>query len=245
MFPKLLEHNSELHCEGREDEHCKDERSDNWIPWYLLRRKASLLQSEMAGAEQADQEVVAWRVGSHGWLVPKSHPWWSLNHPMKQPESTWHSVEAEMQARLATLQSQAVSKRKAGWWQAMSTVTEAKLARQCCSEENDEAVLKLAEVQQEWHTGSNFSVAPPCTHPSLPGWNPNGKEAFRDAAGAGQCIRIQEIVGSHSGLGFNVAGATEPCLNLHCLPNLCVYRHIISLFFLASPGQIWQVFRSC
>lgn len=70
-----------LHCEGREDEHCKDERSDNWIAWYLLRRKAALVQSEMAGAEQADQEVVTWRVGSHGWLVPKSHPWWSLNPP--------------------------------------------------------------------------------------------------------------------------------------------------------------------
>ena len=33
---------------------------------------------------------------------------------MKQPESTWHSVQAEMQARLATLHSQAVSKQKAG-----------------------------------------------------------------------------------------------------------------------------------
>ena len=32
------------------------------------------MQSEMAGAEQADQEVVAWPVGSHGWLVPRSHP---------------------------------------------------------------------------------------------------------------------------------------------------------------------------
>eukprot|EP00434_Breviolum_minutum_P001219 symbB.v1.2.001067.t1/scaffold33.1/size517934/19 len=56
-----------------------------------LKQKASLLQSEMAGAEQADQEV------------------------------------AEMQARLATLQSQAVSKRK----------------------ENDEAVLKLAEDETQ------------------------------------------------------------------------------------------------
>ena len=33
----------------------------------LLRRKAALVQSEMEGAEQADQEVAAWRVGSsHG-----------------------------------------------------------------------------------------------------------------------------------------------------------------------------------
>ena len=78
---------------------------------------------------------------------------------MKQPESSWHSVQAEMQARLATLHSQAVSKQKAGKMEIQEhyaefikscevRMTKVKLTCQCCSEENDEAVLKLAEVQQ-------------------------------------------------------------------------------------------------